>query len=291
MKISISLVCSLALALAAGSFSACSSVDPIAPQIGEDPNADAGEDACVGESNTELAAKGCTDGKNCGNVTVKDVCDVDREVSCGNCNSAASEVCNSATNTCECLDTRSDAVVVAAACTAEGRNCGARTVNDLCGKARAGDCGTCNTGSGAACGTGGVCECTGGEYACGTSCVRNCLEGCSTGPNACEDSKRCVTSCTSSTCPGKTTSCTAFLPATGRSSVCTAVADGGACANVVPACTTAADCGFTAARKNAVCVIGDGGTGECFYCGAPNTGGLACGASGTTCTSGTRACN
>jgi len=291
MKISTSLVCSLVAAIAAGSFAACSSVDPVAPQIGVDPNFDAGQDACVGESNTELAAKGCTDGKNCGNVTVKDVCGVDRQVSCGNCNTAASEACNTDTNKCECRDTRSDAEIVGAACTTAGRNCGAFTANDLCGKARTGDCGSCNTASGASCGSGGVCECSGGQYACGTSCVRNCLEGCASAPSACEDSKRCVASCTSSTCPGKTTSCTAFLPATGRSEVCTAVADGGACASVSVACTTAADCGFSAARKNAVCVLRDGGAGECFYCGAPNTDQLPCGDSSKTCAISARACN
>jgi hypothetical protein len=291
MKISTSLVCSLVAVLAAGSFAACSSVDPVAPQIGVDPaSLDAGEeDACIGESNTELAAKGCTDGKNCGNVTVTDTCGVAREVSCGNCNSAASEVCNTQTNTCECRDTRSDSEIVSAACTAGSRNCGALTANDLCGKPRTGDCGSCDTAAGANCGGGGVCECTVGKYACGTTCVRNCLEGCATGPNSCEDTKRCVSACTSTSCAGKTTACTAYLSATGRSEVCTAVADGGACATVVPSCTTANDCGFTNARKNAVCVTGDGGAGECFYCGAANTNGLPCGG-GQTCVAAARAC-
>lgn len=293
MKISTSLVCSLLAVIAAGSFAACSSVDPVAPQIGVDPASleDAG-DACTGESNTELAAKGCTDGKNCGNVTVRDVCGVDRQVSCGNCNSAASEVCNTDTNKCECRDTRTDAEVVSAACTTAGRNCGALSANDLCGKARTGDCGTCDAASGATCGAAGVCECSTGKYACGTTCVRNCLEGCASAANACEDTKRCVAACNGVACSAaNTTVCTTFLRQAGRSQVCTSVADGGTCAPFSAACGTATDCGFSAARANAVCVGGNGdaGTGECFYCGAANTNGLPCG-DGRTCVAAARAC-
>jgi hypothetical protein len=299
MKTPHHLVASLLALAAASAFAACSSVDPSPAQIGVDPaTLDAGVDACVGESNTELVKKACDDaGKECGTATVKDRCGVDQTVACGSfgggCdqNSATKNFCNTATSTCECKDSRTDAEVVSAFCTASAKNCGDPGAKDRCGLARAGSCGTCDAASGAVCGAStNVCECSGGKYACGTTCVRNCLEGCSAAANACEDTKRCVTVCDGVACSaGHTAACTTFSRPTGRSQVCTDLPDGGACATFSAACTTAADCGFTASRAIAVCVLGDAGPGECFYCGAPGTNGLPCGGVGT-CVAATRTC-
>lgn len=302
MKTSFTLVSSLVAVLVGGTFAACSSIDPVAPEIGvapettddagrdaavdagADSGSDAEIDACAAETDAELATASCTGGKNCGDLTVTDGCGASRTVSCGTCGTTDAGVptaCNTQTNTCECVPD-SDADLVASECTAKNKNCGALTITDRCGATRTVACGACE-GS-ATCGADNVCACSGGAYACGRGCVRNCLEGCATAPTSCEDKKRCVSACGGTTCAGRSATCTTFNATVGRADVCTDVVDGGACPSFSASCTTAANCGLSQPRAKAVCV-----SGQCFYCGAPGSDGLACGGTGT-CNAATRSC-
>jgi hypothetical protein len=315
MKTSHSLVASLLALTAASVFAACSSVEPTPAQIGVDPESidagsDADSDACAPESPTELVKKACDDvGKECGTATITDRCGGVQNVACGSfgggCDqtSTTKNFCNAATSKCECKDSRTDAEVVRAACTAGARNCGDPGAKDNCGVTRAGSCGICDAASGATCGAAGVCGCTnaaatGLAFLCENRCVRNCLESCETAPNTCGENNQCVSACSAATCAGRADVCTTFVNSVGRSLTCTALPDGGACAPFSAPCsatpnsqgqTLGQQCGLTRPRAKAVCVLGDAGPGECFYCGAPGTNGLPCGGGGT-CIAASRAC-
>lgn len=295
MKTSFTLVSSLVAVLSGGAFAACSSLDPSSPEIGVDPStlidadaedtgpadtgpADTGPaDSCAPETDDQLVAASCTGGKDCGALAVTDKCGAARTISCGVCGSDPGVACNAATNACECTG-ESDATLVASACTAVGKTCGSVAVTDRCGQSRTLACGTCDAASGATCNAAtNTCSCVQGKYTCGNACVRNCLEGCVAAPTSCEDTKLCVSTCGGTSCAGKATECTTFSNANGRANVCKDLGVGGACASFSAACTTAANCGFTSSRATAVCIVGGAAAGECFYCGAPGSNGLACG--------------
>ncbi len=107
--------------------------------------------------------------KQCGTLTAKDNCDVERTV--GNCGTCTSPLACQPDNVCKCI-AQTDAELCGA------RNCGTVTLSDNCGTQRSVQCGSCSapqTCGGA--GSANVCGCTPqcngkscGPDGCGGSC-------------------------------------------------------------------------------------------------------------------------
>jgi hypothetical protein len=109
---------------------------------------------CVGECVSETKDEFCARlQKNCGPVTAKDNCEVERSYNCGTCQTGT---CNLQTNTCTGCEYEGDN----AFCYSMGAQCGPATGEDNCGQTRTVDeCGPCSPGL--QCDTLGQCaECT-----------------------------------------------------------------------------------------------------------------------------------
>lgn len=131
--------------------------------------------------------------KNCGGVTALDNCGRSRSASCGGCTSPSSCGGAGTANVCGCIARESDAVL----CSREGKNCGATTLTDSCGKPRAASCGTCDPN--AACSAGNLCVCSPG--------TQQCSGGCRDTQSDPQNCGQCGSVCTAP--PGGTVSCMA----------------------------------------------------------------------------------
>ncbi|MBA2663192.1 MAG: hypothetical protein H0U74_12945 [Bradymonadaceae bacterium] len=112
---------------------------------------------CVCNDTRDIALICEANAKQCGTATVVDGCGQTRpNVTCGSCINAI-EICNPATNQCDCQDTRADSDL----CDDQGIQCGQADVSDGCGNARSINCGGCtDLGTHWSCGaTNNLCAC------------------------------------------------------------------------------------------------------------------------------------